>query len=87
MNLYKFVLVDDEEDVRRAIIKKLDWKALGFEVVGEASNGEEALDLCEQLQPDVVMTDIKMPFMDGLTFCRRLKQILPGVKAAIFFGV
>lgn len=86
MNLYKFILVDDEEEVRQAIIRKLDWASIGFEVVGEAANGEEALELCEQLTPDVVMTDIKMPFMDGLTFCRRVKQLLPGVKTAIFSG-
>ncbi len=86
MDLYRFILVDDEEEVRQAIIKKLDWNAIGFEVVGEAANGEEALELCEQLRPDVVMTDIRMPFMDGLTFCRRVKQLLPGIKTAIFSG-
>ncbi len=86
MSFYKVLLVDDEEEVRQAIAKKLDWAALGFAVVGEASNGEEALDLCEQLLPDVVMTDIKMPFMDGMELCRRLKITLPGVKVAIFSG-
>lgn len=85
-DLYKVLLVDDEAEVRHTIVEKLDWAALGFCVVGEASNGEEALDLCEQLAPDVIMTDIKMPFMDGLELCRRAKQLLPGVKTAIFSG-
>lgn len=86
METYKVLLVDDEEEVRAAIAQKLDWAALGFAVVGEADNGEEALEMCEALQPDVIMTDIKMPFMDGLTLCRRAKQVLPGVKLAIFSG-
>lgn len=86
MELYKILLVDDEEDVRQAIVKKLDWTSLGFAVVGEASNGEEALEKAEALVPDVVMTDIKMPFMDGLELCRRVKKLLPGVRVAIFSG-
>lgn len=86
MELYKVLLVDDEEDVRQSIVRKLDWAALGFVVVGEAGNGEEALELAELLQPDVIMTDIKMPFMDGLELCRQVKQLLTGVRLAIFSG-
>jgi len=86
MKYYKVLLVDDEEDVRQSIVKKLDWAGLGFEVVGEAGNGEEAMEMAEQLEPDVVMTDIKMPFMDGLELCRRVKQLLPGVRVAVFSG-
>lgn len=84
--LYKVMLVDDEEDVRQAAIRKLDWTSLGFTVVGEASNGEEALELAERLEPDVIMTDIKMPFMDGLELCRRVKRLLPGTRMAILSG-
>ncbi|MDR2655499.1 MAG: response regulator [Oscillospiraceae bacterium] len=86
MNLYKIILVDDEEEARNAIAKKLDWESLGFELVGEAANGEEALLLAEQFHPDVVMTDIKMPFMNGLTLGRRLRQAHPGIKLLIFSG-
>lgn len=86
MSLYSVMLVDDEEDVRQAIAKKLDWEQIGFQVVGNAENGEEALELAEQLRPDVVMTDIKMPFMDGLTFCRRLKESQMSAKIVIFSG-
>lgn len=86
MEQYKVLLVDDEEDARQSIVNKLDWPALGFEVVGQAGNGQEALELCEQLAPDVIMTDIQMPFMDGLELCRRAKQLLPGVRVAIFSG-
>lgn len=58
----------------------------GFALVGEAENGQEALELAEQLRPDVVLTDIKMPFMDGLELCRRLKQSLPAAKLVVFSG-
>ena len=86
MSYYKVLLVDDEADVRNAIADKLDWKALGFQVIGQAGNGEEGLEISEQLKPDVIMTDIKMPFMDGLTFCYRVKEMLPYVKIAILSG-
>lgn len=84
--LYKVILVDDEEDVRHSIAKKIDWKNLGFELVGEAGNGEEALNMAEKLQPDVILTDIKMPFMDGLELCRRLRNLNSSIKIAIFSG-
>jgi two-component system response regulator YesN len=78
--------VDDEEEVRQAIIRKLDWNEAGFQVIGYAENGEEALELAENLRPDVIMTDIQMPFMDGLTMCRRLKEISKNTKIIIFSG-
>lgn len=86
MDLYRVLLVDDEEDIRVGISRKMDWNSLGFTLVGEAENGEEALELSEQLQPDVVLTDIKMPFMDGLELCRHLKQSLPAAKLVVFSG-
>ena len=86
MKRYTVVLVDDEEEVRQAIIRKLDWESIGFEVVGYADNGEDALEIAERLRPDVIMTDIKMPFMDGLTLGRKLKQISKDIKIIIFSG-
>lgn len=86
MNLYKMILVDDEEDVRESIEKKVDWKSLGFQLVGSVSNGEEALELAEQIHVDVVMTDIKMPFMDGLTLCARLKDNYKNTKVVLYSG-
>ena len=59
--MLKVLLVDDEEDVRQSIVDKLDWAGLGFAVAGQASNGQEALEMAELLEPDVIMTDIKMP--------------------------
>lgn len=86
MSLYSVMLVDDEKEVREAIARKLDWETMGFQVVGSAENGEEALEIAEQLCPDVVMTDIKMPFMDGLTFCQQLKENQMNAKVVIFSG-
>lgn len=86
MNQYSVLLVDDEEDVIRVIMKKIDWEALGFTVCGYAHNGLEALEIAEQQQPDVVMTDIKMPYMGGLELSRRLKQLYPTVRILIFSG-
>ena len=86
MSLYKLLLVDDEEDVRVSIAKKVDWNAIGFELVGSVSNGEEALELAEQIHVDAVMTDIKMPFMDGLTLCRKLKENYKNTKVVLYSG-
>ncbi len=84
--LYSVLLADDEEDVIQAIIRKIDWESLGFAVKGYAHNGLEALEIAEEHPPDVVMTDIKMPYMDGLALARKLKELYPAVKVIIFSG-
>lgn len=86
MGPYKVLLADDEEDIRVGISKKMDWASLGFVLVGQAENGREALELAEQLQPDLVLTDIKMPFMDGLELCSILTRRLPASKFVVFSG-
>ena len=86
MDLYKVILVDDEEEVREAIRKRINWEEIGFTVAGTAENGEEALELAETCEPDVVMTDIQMPFMDGLTLLRKLKERFPDLRSVIFSG-
>ena len=85
-NRYSVLLVDDEEDVIQIIVKKLDWEAMGLKIIGHAANGVEALELAEELQPDIVMTDIKMPYMDGLTLCRKLKELSRTIRVIIFSG-
>ena len=86
MEEYRVLLADDEEEIRTGISRKIDWASLGFRLVGEAGNGEEALELADQLRPDVVLTDIKMPFLDGLELCRRLRISLPGARLVVFSG-
>ena len=86
MAQYRLLLVDDEEEIREGIIRKIDWESLGYIVVGDAENGLEALEKAEHLHPDVVMTDIKMPFMDGLELGAQLQIMMPSTKLIIFSG-
>lgn len=86
MHRYKIMIVDDEAEVRTAIAHIIDWGALGFEIAAEAENGVDALEKAEALDLDVVLTDIKMPFMDGLELGARLSRRKPGLKLIIFSG-
>ena len=86
MERYKVILVDDEAEVIDMIEKKIHWNDLGFEVAGSATNGVKALELVEKLQPDVVLTDIKMPYMDGLELSRRLNQEYPNIYIMLCTG-
>ncbi len=86
MDRYKVLLVDDEEEVIDVIERKIHWDMLGFDVVGSANNGVKALELVEKLQPDVVITDIKMPYMDGLELSRRLNEDYQNIHIIIFTG-
>ena len=86
MNLYSIILVDDEEEVRKSIIKQIDWESAGFKVVGDAENGEDGLEKIELLEPNVVLTDIRMPYMDGLTLTEKIRQRYPSTKVVIFSG-
>ena len=61
MQNYKVLLVDDEEEVMDVIENKISWEELGFAVVGRAQNGVKALEIAEKMQPDGVITEIKMP--------------------------
>ncbi|MCI8648963.1 MAG: response regulator [Anaerotruncus sp.] len=86
MSYYKVIIVDDEAEIRDGIRCKIDWAGNGFELVSSAENGQEALELSEQLHPDVVLTDIKMPFMDGLTLAKHLAERMPATKLVLFSG-
>lgn len=86
MSLYKVMLVDDEEEVREVMKRRIDWESIGFTVVVSAENGEDALDKAEIYEPDVVLTDIQMPFMDGLTMLKNLKNLIPDIRSVILSG-
>ena len=77
---------EDEVVVRETIKRMIPWEELGFELVGEAADGEMALPLLIRQQPDLLITDIKMPFMDGLTLARLAKKEIPGLKVVILSG-
>lgn len=85
--MYSVILVEDEYDIRKAIIDIIDWRGHGFEIVGDAGNGQEALELTEQLHPDLVITDIKMPFMDGIELVRRIREDNPIVRTVFLTGM
>ncbi|MBN1992838.1 MAG: response regulator [Anaerolineae bacterium] len=84
--LNKVFLVEDEIVAREGIRDNVDWTAAGFEFCGEAPDGEIALPLIEAAQPDVLITDIKMPFMDGLQLCKIVRERMPWVKIIILSG-
>lgn len=84
--MYKVFLVEDEIVTREGIRDSVDWTAAGFEFCGEASDGEMALPLLEKNGPDVLITDIKMPFMDGLQLCKIVRERTPWVKIIILSG-
>ncbi|MDR1537357.1 MAG: response regulator [Clostridiales bacterium] len=83
---YKVMVVDDEADAREGIARRIDWASLGFDAAIEAENGQDALEKAESCSIDVVLTDIKMPFMDGLEMSRRLIQLYPGLKIIMLSG-
>lgn len=84
--MYKLILAEDEEDVREGIIAQIDWEKYGFEVVEQAENGREAADAIDRLLPDVVVTDIQMPFMNGLQLAEWIRSRHPNTKIIILTG-
>jgi two-component system, response regulator YesN len=84
--LYKVVFVEDEIVTREGIRDNVDWKAHGFEFCGEAPDGEIALPLLQSVKPDVLITDIRMPFMDGLQLSQIVQDRMPATKIIILSG-
>ena len=83
---YTVLVVDDEHDQRRALIEKVNWAAAGFEVIGEAENGVEALDIIETLEPDLILTDIRMPMISGLELAAKVREMRPATQIVILSG-
>ena len=84
--MYSILLVDDEQYIRQSIIELVQWEKKGFYILGEASNGEEALELMEKNVPDILITDIRMPVMDGIELSRRIREKHPSVKIVFLSG-
>lgn len=83
---YRVFLVEDEIITREGIRDNVDWNAAGFEFCGEAPDGEIALQRIEEAKPDVMITDIKMPFLDGLQLSKVVREHMPWVKIIILSG-
>ena len=84
--MIKIFLVEDEIIIREAIHKMIPWESYGFEFAGEAKDGEMALPAIRSIRPDVLITDIKMPFMDGLALSKLVLKELPDTKIIIVSG-
>lgn len=84
--MVKVFLVEDEFVVREGIKKNIDWEAHGYEFCGEASDGELAFPLIKKAVPDIVITDIRMPFMDGLELSKLIKKEMPFVEIIVLTG-
>ena len=84
--MYKIVLVEDEKLLRINIRKSMQWEKYGFVLSGEAANGEQALEVIENIRPDVVITDIRMPFMNGIELSRILVSLYSKIKIIILSG-
>lgn len=81
--MYKLLVIEDEELVRKGIVSLIDYDKLGIEAVYEAGDGNAALDIIREKQPDIVLSDINMPRMDGITLAKKIKSAYP--KTGIIF--
>ncbi|MBP7480237.1 MAG: response regulator, partial [Spirochaetaceae bacterium] len=81
--MYKVFIVDDEVIVREGIRNKIQWDETPFTFAGEAGDGEIALSMIQEIKPDILITDIKMPFMDGLQLSMIVKSIQPWIRIII----
>lgn len=84
--MLKVFLVEDEAIIREGLRDNIPWQQQGYTFVGEAADGEQALPMLRKLKPDVLITDIKMPFMDGLALSKLVARELPGTKIIIISG-
>lgn len=85
--MLKMIIADDEFIVRDGLKNIINWEEFGIEVIGDAEDGQEALDLCINLKPDILLTDIKMPLLDGLEVSLKLKELGSNIKIIIISGI
>lgn len=83
---YTVVVADDEEELREAVCTMIPWGELGFRLVGSAGNGLDALQLVEQHGPDLLLTDIRMPFISGIELARQVREVRPATHIAFLSG-
>ncbi len=84
--MFKVLIIDDESIIRKGLKNIIDWRSLDCEVCGEAGDGMEGISMIKELRPQIVVTDINMPEIDGLSMIREVKQLLPGTKIIILTG-
>ena len=84
--MYQIVLIDDEQVVLEGLNKLIDWKGMGCRVVGQAEDGETGLDLIRRFQPDIILTDIRMPKLDGLDMISAIRKVRKDSRIIILTG-
>jgi two-component system response regulator YesN len=84
--MWKLMIADDEPRIRNGLRKSLPWEDMGVEVVAEAENGQEALEVAKDVRPDIIFVDINMPFMNGLDLIARLQEVMPQCIIIIISG-
>ena len=84
--MLKVFLVEDESIIRDGLKTSIPWEQFGYVLVGDAGDGEMALPLIRKTRPDVLITDIKMPFMDGLELSRHIRKEFPWIEVVILSG-
>ena len=84
--MYKLLIVEDEIWEREGLVDFIDWRQLNIQIVGTASNGIQGLKMAKLHQPDIIITDIRMPILDGLELSKRVKFFLPQCKIIIITG-
>ncbi|MEM1502571.1 response regulator [Domibacillus sp. 8LH] len=82
----RIVIVDDDRIIRRSLSTAIPWKEHGFELAGEAADGEKGLALIKETNPQIVISDIKMPYMDGLEMAGKIKEMNTGIKVILLTG-
>ena len=84
--MMKVFLVDDEIAIRENLRNSFPWEEKGYQLVGEAPDGEMALPMLRDLNADILLTDIRMPFMDGIRLCEEVQRTMPWVERIILSG-
>jgi len=84
--MYKLLIVEDEEIVRDYLVKNIDWQSIGVKTVYSAGNASDGIKIAQEILPDIIITDIKMPGMTGLDMLKQLRQRMPAVKTIILSG-
>lgn len=84
--MFRVVIIDDEALVRVGLKSLINWEAAGFEIVGEAANGQQGLELVLKERPDIVITDIKMPILSGIEMIEQIQAVNNGIKYIVLSG-